>query len=72
MRTVRFDSREHYRTKVFPSPFHGKQAGLNVMKVWSRWYDYLSVPEYSCADMEYFAAHGQGTRVHHCMFIMHV
>ncbi|NIP19462.1 MAG: aminomethyl transferase family protein, partial [Xanthomonadales bacterium] len=26
------------------------------MKVWSRWYDYLSVPEYTCADMEYFAA----------------
>jgi aminomethyltransferase len=55
MRTVRFDSREHYRTKVFPSPFHAKQAELNVMKVWSRWFDYLSVPEYSCRTMEYFA-----------------
>ena len=55
MRTVNFDSREHYRDKVFPSPFHAKQSELNQCKVWSRWFDYLSVPAYTCSTMEYFA-----------------
>ncbi len=55
MRTVRFDRRDHYRHKVFPSPFHARQQAHNELKVWSRWFDYLSVPAYTCAQMEYFA-----------------
>jgi len=55
MRTVRFDSREHYRHKVFPSPFHSRQDRLNDKQTWGRWFDYLSVPEFYSATMEYFA-----------------
>lgn len=55
MRTVRYDDRDHYRHAAFPSPFHSRQARHNRMKEWSRWSDYLSVPAYWCADMEYFA-----------------
>jgi aminomethyltransferase len=55
MRTVNFDSRDHYKDKVFPSPFHSRQSELNDNKVWSRWFDYLSVPAYTCPSMEYFA-----------------
>jgi len=56
MRTVKFDSREHYRNKVYPSPFHSRQAALNENHEWSRWFDYLSVPAYTDATLEYFAA----------------
>ena len=55
MRTVNFESRDHHKHKVYPSPFYSKQAQLNDLKTWSRWYDYLSVPAYTCAQMEYFA-----------------
>jgi aminomethyltransferase len=55
MRTVHFDSRDHYRNKVFPSPFHSRQEALNENKTWSRWFDYLSVPAYTCSTIEYFA-----------------
>ena len=55
MRTVHFDSREHYKNKVFPSPFHSRQAELNQKKQWGRWFDYLSVNEYYCETTEYFA-----------------
>ena len=55
MRTVHFDSREHYRDKVFPSPFYSRQKALNENREWSRWYDYLSVPAYTCSTTEYFA-----------------
>jgi aminomethyltransferase len=55
MRTVKFDSRDHYKNKVYPSPFHSRQKELNEQKEWSRWWDYLSVPAYSCSTTEYFA-----------------
>ena len=55
MRSVKYDTRDHYRDKVFPSPFHSRQKKLNDLKVWSRWWDYLSVPAYTCSSMEYFA-----------------
>jgi aminomethyltransferase len=55
MRTVKFDSRDHYRNKVFASPFHAGQQALNELQQWGRWFDYLSVPAYYCATMEYFA-----------------
>ncbi len=56
MRTVNFESRDHHKHKVYPSPFYSKQAQLNDLKTWSRWYDYLSVPAYFDSTMEYFAA----------------
>jgi len=56
MRTMNIDSRDHYRDKVFPSPFYTRQAALNDLREWSRWFDYLSVPAYYSAAMEYFAA----------------
>lgn len=55
MRTVKFDKRDHYRNKVFPSPFHAGQQALNELQEWGRWFDYLSVPAYYCSTMEYFA-----------------
>jgi len=55
MRTVRYDNRDHYQNKVFPSPFHPRQEQLNDNRVWSRWFDYLSVPSFTSATMEYFA-----------------
>jgi len=55
MRTVKFDSRDHYRSKVFASPFHAGQQALNELQQWGRWFDYLSVPAYYCSTMEYFA-----------------
>ncbi|HSM69837.1 MAG TPA: aminomethyltransferase family protein [Xanthomonadales bacterium] len=55
MRTVKFDRRDHYRNKVFPSPFHAGQKALNELQEWGRWFDYLSVPAYYCSTMEYFA-----------------
>ena len=54
MRTVNFTS-DHYKDAVFPSPFHSRQKQHNHLKEWTRWADYLSVPAYWCADMEYFA-----------------
>lgn len=56
MRTVHFEHRDHWRNKVYPSPFHSRQKELNVLRTWSRWYDYLSVPAYFDATLEYFAA----------------
>lgn len=55
MKTFNIESRDHYRNKVFPSPFHAGQAKLNDRKEWSRWFDYLSVGEYYDETMEYFA-----------------
>jgi aminomethyltransferase len=55
MRTVKFDSRDHYRSKVFASPFHAGQQARNKLQQWGRWFDYLSVPAYYCSTMEYFA-----------------
>ena len=49
-------ARDHFRTHVYPSPFHSRQQEANKLKVWSRWADYLSVPAYYCPSLEYFAA----------------
>jgi aminomethyltransferase len=55
MRTVDVSKRDHYKNTVYPSPFHSRQKEYNQLKEWSRWADYLSVPAYWCADMEYFS-----------------
>ena len=58
MRTVHFEHRDHWRNKVYPSPFHSRQKELNVLRTWSRWYDYLSVPAYFDATLEYISPKG--------------
>ncbi len=55
MRTVRIKDSDHFRNAVYPSPFHSRQKEHNRLKEWSRWADYLSVPAYWCADIEYFS-----------------
>jgi aminomethyltransferase len=55
MRTVDVSKRDHFKNAVYPSPFHSRQKEYNQLKEWSRWADYLSVPAYWCADMEYFS-----------------
>ena len=55
MRTIDYRHREHQDHAVYPSPFHSRQKQHNQTQEWTRWYDYLSVPAYWCADMEYFA-----------------
>ena len=55
MRTVDVSKRDHYKNAVYPSPFHSRQKEYNQLKEWSRWADYLSVPAYWCADLEYFS-----------------
>jgi len=52
---VDFSSKDHYKTKVFPSPFYSRQEPLNHLKEWGRWADYLSPRAYTCSAMEYFA-----------------
>lgn len=61
MRTVNYQRRDHFRDKVFPSPFHERQKAFNDMREWSRWMDYLSVPAYTDATMEYFATRNNCT-----------
>ncbi len=48
-------ARDHFKTHVYPSPFHSRQKEANKLKEWSRWADYLSVPAYYDASLEYFA-----------------
>jgi len=47
--------RDHFKDAVYPSPFHSRQQQHNRNREWSRWSDYLSVPSYWSAEMEYFA-----------------
>jgi aminomethyltransferase len=56
MRRYDISSREHYRTKVFDSPFYPCQQEWNLNREWSRWRDYRSVPAYGDETLEYFAA----------------
>jgi aminomethyltransferase len=56
MRATELKARDHFNHHVYPSPFHSRQAQVNKQSVWSRWADYLSVPTYYDASLEYFAA----------------
>ncbi len=55
MRTSELTAKDHYKTNIFPSPFHSRTEPLNKLKVWTRWGDYLSAPEYFSTSLEYFA-----------------
>ena len=48
--------RDHFRTTVYPSPFHSRTEPLNELKEWGRWADYLSANAYFDVTQEYFAA----------------
>lgn len=56
MRANELKATDHFRNHVYPSPFHLRQKEANKLKEWSRWADYLSVPAYYDASLEYFAA----------------
>ncbi|MGH8034741.1 MAG: aminomethyltransferase family protein, partial [Lysobacterales bacterium] len=56
MKATELNARNHFHNHVYPSPFHAGQEKANTMKEWSRWADYLSVPAYFDASLEYFAA----------------
>ena len=47
-------SKEHFRTNVYPSPFHTRMDKLNELKEWGRWKDYLSAGTYYDTALEYF------------------
>src|SRR5690554_3766398 len=55
MRFSELTAKDHFKSAVYPSPFHSRMEPLNRLKEWSRWGDYLSVPEYFCSSLEYFA-----------------
>jgi aminomethyltransferase len=50
------NTREHFRTTVYPTPFHSRTAELNKCNEWSRWKGYNAADRYFDAVMEYFAA----------------
>ncbi len=56
IKAIDFSSKDHYRTKAFPSPFFTRQQAVNELQEWGRWADYLSPRAYYCSSMEYFAA----------------
>jgi aminomethyltransferase len=55
MTAIDMKARDHFKHHVYPSPFHSRQKEVNKLKEWSRWADYLSVPAYYDASLEYFA-----------------
>lgn len=55
MRSTAITAKDHFRTTVFPSPFHSRTDPLNRLREWVRWGDYLSAPAYFDASQEYFA-----------------
>ena len=61
MRANELKATDHFKNHVYPSPFHSRQKEANKLKEWSRWADYLSVPAYYDASLEYFAARNSCT-----------
>lgn len=55
MRFSELTAKDHFKSAVYPSPFHSRMEPLNRLKQWGRWGDYLSVPAYFCSSLEYFA-----------------
>ena len=56
MRANQLKATDHFKNHVYPSPFHSRQKEANQLQEWSRWADYLPVPAYYDASLEYFAA----------------
>jgi aminomethyltransferase len=55
IKAIDITARDHFKHHVYPSPFYSRQKETNKLKEWSRWADYLSVPAYYDASLEYFA-----------------
>ncbi|GJM09662.1 MAG: hypothetical protein DHS20C11_19380 [Lysobacteraceae bacterium] len=47
--------KDHYKTAVYPSPFHAKTSVLNETREFERWHDYMSATRYFDVSMEYFS-----------------
>lgn len=48
-------TREHFRTAVYPTPFHSRTAAANVLNLWHRWKDYTVPDAYFDVGLEYAA-----------------
>jgi aminomethyltransferase len=47
--------KEHFRTAVYPTPFHPRTSQLNVLNEWHRWKDYTIADAYFDQALEYAA-----------------
>jgi aminomethyltransferase len=47
--------KEHFRTAVYPTPFHPRTSALNVLNEWHRWKDYTTADAYFDTALEYAA-----------------
>lgn len=49
-------TREHFRTAVYPTPFHSRTSAANRLNLWHRWKDYTVPDAYFDVGLEYAAA----------------
>jgi aminomethyltransferase len=47
--------KEHFRTAVYPTPFHPRTSQLNVLNEWHRWKDYTTADAFYDEALEYSA-----------------
>ncbi|HZF14807.1 MAG TPA: aminomethyltransferase family protein [Steroidobacteraceae bacterium] len=47
--------KEHFRTAVYPTPFHPRTSALNIRSEWHRWKDYVTADAYFDEALEYSA-----------------
>jgi aminomethyltransferase len=47
--------KEHFRTAVYPTPFHPRTSQLNLLNEWHRWKDYTTADAYFDEALEYSA-----------------
>ena len=47
--------RDHFRTAVYPTPFHSRTSAANVLNLWHRWKDYTVPDAYFDVGLEYAA-----------------
>jgi len=45
--TCSMKQKEHFRTAVYPTPFHPRTSALNIRSEWHRWKDYVTADAYS-------------------------
>ncbi len=51
----RMEHKEHFKTAVYPTPFHPRTAALNTLNEWHRWKDYTTSDAYFDEALEYAA-----------------
>ena len=47
--------KEHFKTAVYPTPFHPRTSALNTLNEWHRWKDYTTADAYFDTALEYAA-----------------